>query len=95
MTDVGKVTLSFETAPPDPYIRGIGRPLNPSVAGPEQLALLFETAGKRIHRRAAQRERALLPKRPRYRPLPERLTADSPVPKGWHLRGTCPDCKEA
>jgi hypothetical protein len=97
---MGKVSVSFDTAKPYPYAPvGSQYPggqvrLTPSVEGPKRLAELFETAGKRIRRRVAQRKRALEYQRPRYRPLPPRLTEDSPVPKGWHLRGTCPDCTE-
>lgn len=73
-----------------PYGRLIGE-----VTGPKALVTLFDRALARSQRRIAERARAMTYSRPRYRAPAERLTADSPVPNGWHLAGTCPDCTEA
>jgi hypothetical protein len=90
------IRVSFETALIPPY----GGPKHPygtlvgAVTGPASLADLFETAIKRAKRRGRERQRATEHRRPRPRTVPGPLTAADPVPRGFHLRGTCPDCKE-
>lgn len=92
----GTITLSFEPAPAQPY-GSFGPPtLRPLAAtGGEQLSMLFDTAAKRIHRRRRERERAMLPRRPRHRTWSGPLADDAPTPRGFHRRGECPECPSA
>lgn len=97
MIDMGRITVTVETAEPQPY-GSAAYPygnLSAFVTGPTRLARLFELALSRSQRRKAERARADAPRRwrrPRLHDYDVRLTDDSPAPKGWHLKGDCPEC---